>query len=99
MTGCLCSTTLASSFGTANLATLTSFSTGITAFAMPLAHTLPGIVALAGVWGFFSGSVFSLAPATVGLVAKFPGEMGTRLGIFYAAASVPALFGKWSKGQ
>lgn len=63
------------------------------AFCFRLVYNLPGLIAIAIVYGFISGSMVSLPPATIANLTKNPSDYGTRMGMGYTIASLGALIG------
>lgn len=56
-------------------------------------HDLPGLIVIAIIYGFVSGSMVSLPPATIANLTKNPLDYGTRMGMGYTVASLGALIG------
>lgn len=56
-------------------------------------HDLPGLVVISIVYGFISGDMVSLPPATIANLSKSPSEYGIRMGMGYRIASIGALIG------
>jgi MFS family permease len=89
---------LSHKIGLANLLTFFTFTTGVVTLCMAAVHDLAGTIVFAICWGFSSGAVISLVPATIGLLSKDASEVGARLGIFFGVGSILGLFGgfPWS---
>ncbi|CCF38752.1 major facilitator superfamily transporter [Colletotrichum higginsianum] len=62
-------------------------------FLFRFAHDLPGLVAVSIVYGFVSGGMVSLPPATIANLTDDLSEYGTRMGMGYTIASIGALIG------
>ncbi|KAK1986345.1 major facilitator superfamily transporter [Colletotrichum cereale] len=65
----------------------------IVLFLFRFAHDLPGLVAISVVYGFISGGMVSLPPATIANLTDDLSEYGTRMGMGYTIASFGALVG------
>ncbi|TDZ39635.1 MFS transporter asaE [Colletotrichum spinosum] len=65
----------------------------IVLFLFRFAHDLPGLVAVSIVYGFVSGGMVSLPPATIANLTDDISEYGTRMGMGYTIASIGALIG------
>ncbi|KAI1860339.1 uncharacterized protein JN550_011605 [Neoarthrinium moseri] len=57
------------------------------------AHDLPGLIIVSIVYGFVSGGMVSLPPATIANLTEELSEYGTRMGMGYTIASIGALIG------
>ncbi|KAI8231488.1 MFS transporter asaE [Colletotrichum sp. SAR 10_99] len=57
------------------------------------AHGMPGLIAASVVYGFVSGGMVSLPPATIANLTDDMADYGTRMGMGYTIASIGALIG------
>lgn len=62
-------------------------------FLFRFAHNLPGLVVVSVLYGFVSGGMVSLPPATIANLTDDLSEYGTRMGMGYTIASIGALIG------
>ncbi|OHX00305.1 major facilitator superfamily transporter [Colletotrichum incanum] len=62
-------------------------------FLFRFAHDLPGLIAISIIYGFISGGMVSLPPATIANLTDDLSEYGTRMGMGYTIASIGALIG------
>ena len=69
------------------------FFSAVVLFLFRFAHDLPGLIVVSLVYGFVSGGMVSLPPATIANLTTSPTEYGTRMGIGYTIASLGALIG------
>ncbi len=69
------------------------FFSAIILFFFRFAHDLPGLIATSVLYGFISGGMVSLPPATIANLTDDLSEYGTRMGMGYTIASVGALIG------
>lgn len=65
----------------------------IVLFLLRFATDLPGLVAISIVYGFVSGGMVSLPPATIANLTDDLSEYGTRMGMGYTITSFGALIG------
>ncbi|EFQ31147.1 major facilitator superfamily transporter [Colletotrichum graminicola] len=65
----------------------------IVLFLSRFAHDLPGLIVISIVYGFISGGMISLPPATIANLTDDLSEYGTRMGMGYTIASFGALVG------
>ncbi len=84
---------VADKIGSINCLAFMCWGSGIMAFAVFGAGTSGGLIAVAIIFGFFSGGYVSLlSPAIIGLSNNF-GEIGIRLGMAFLVTSIAALTG------
>lgn len=62
-------------------------------FFIRFVHDLPGLIVTAIIYGFVSGGMVSLPPATIANLTDDLSEYGTRMGMGYTIASLGALIG------
>ncbi|KAF9879505.1 major facilitator superfamily transporter [Colletotrichum karsti] len=65
----------------------------IVLFLFRFAHSLPGLIVISIAYGFISGGMVSLPPATIANLTDDLSEYGTRMGMGYTIASLGALIG------
>ncbi|KAK2016346.1 major facilitator superfamily transporter [Colletotrichum eremochloae] len=65
----------------------------IVLFLFRFTHDLPGLIAISIAYGFISGGMVSLPPATIANLTDDLSEYGTRMGMGYTIASFGALVG------
>ncbi|KAK7202415.1 MFS general substrate transporter [Myxozyma melibiosi] len=75
------------------------FAASIVAFCWVAAATKPGVVAISVLYGFFSGSIISLAAPCLAVITPDISVLGTRIGILFAVASVGLLIGTPVAGE
>ena len=69
------------------------FFSAVILFFFRFVHDLPGLIAVSILYGFISGGMVSLPPATIANLTDDPSEYGTRMGMGYTIASLGALIG------
>ncbi|KAL0940314.1 major facilitator superfamily transporter [Colletotrichum truncatum] len=69
------------------------FGSAVVLFLFRFAQNLPGLIAISIVYGFVSGGMVSLPPATIANLTDDLSEYGTRMGMGYTIASFGALIG------
>ncbi|KAI0538552.1 putative MFS monocarboxylate transporter [Xylaria digitata] len=89
---------LADRYGHFNICTLSVLSSGIIAFTLTAAYSLPGMIIWSIAYGFTSGAVISLQSACAGKISK-PEQQGTALGLVLGTVSVTTLVGTPISGQ
>lgn len=62
-------------------------------FFFRFAHNLTGLIVVSILYGFISGGMVSLPPATIANLTEDMSEYGTRMGMGYTIASLGALVG------
>jgi MFS family permease len=67
--------------------------TGAILFTWLAVHNVPGTIVLVLLYGFVSGGLVSLPPATIASISKNPDELGTRVGMAFTVCSFGALVG------
>ncbi|KAJ5964101.1 uncharacterized protein N7479_003977 [Penicillium vulpinum] len=84
---------LADHVGPLNMLTPAVSITAILAFVWIRVHTLPGIIILTVLYGFFSGGFVSLPPVVMASMTSDVRNLGTRLGMVFAITSIGLLIG------
>ncbi|KAJ5157024.1 MFS-type transporter dbaD [Penicillium canariense] len=84
---------LADHLGPLNMLTPAVTITSILAFAWIGVHTVAGLIILAVLYGFFSGGFVSLPPVVMASMTPDVRDLGTRLGMVFAATSLGVLIG------
>ncbi|KAK2004319.1 major facilitator superfamily transporter [Colletotrichum falcatum] len=84
---------LADKYGGMNIMLPGCIGSAIMLFLFRFAHDLPGLIATSIVYGFISGGMVSLPPATIANLTDDLSEYGTRMGMGYTIASFGALVG------
>ncbi|KAJ5483894.1 MFS-type transporter dbaD [Penicillium diatomitis] len=84
---------VADHLGPLNMLTPAVTITAILAFVWIGVHTLGGIIALAVLYGFFSGGFVSLPPVVMASMTPDIRDLGTRLGMVFAVTSIGLLVG------
>ncbi|KAJ5179189.1 hypothetical protein N7492_002399 [Penicillium capsulatum] len=79
--------------GPLNMLTPAVTVTSILAFVWIRVHTVPGIIVLAVLYGFFSGGFVSLPPVVMATMTPDVRDLGTRLGMLFAIISIGLLIG------
>lgn len=79
--------------GPINILTPAAAFTALMAFCWIAVHSVSGIIILALLYGFFSGSFVSLPPVVMMSITKDFRDLGTRLGMLFALCSVAVLTG------
>ena len=69
------------------------FMSAIILFFFRFAHNLPGLITMSMLYGFISGGMVSLPPATIADLTEDLSEYGVRMGIGYTIGSLGALIG------
>lgn len=69
------------------------FFSAIILFFFRFAHNLGGLIVISIVYGYVSGGMVSLPPATIANLTDDMSEYGTRMGMGYTIASIGALVG------
>jgi MFS family permease len=67
--------------------------TAILAFVWIRVHTVPGIIILTVLYGFFSGGFVSLPPVVMATMTPDVRNLGTRMGMVFAVTSIGLLIG------
>ncbi|KAF2148176.1 major facilitator superfamily transporter [Myriangium duriaei CBS 260.36] len=84
---------LADKYGGMSVMAPCCFCTALTLFFFRFAHDLPGLIVISLVYGFVSGGMVALPPATIANLTPNQSESGTRMGMGYTIASIGALIG------
>jgi MFS family permease len=84
---------LADHLGPLNMLTPAVTITAILAFVWIRVHTVPGIIILAVLYGFFSGGFVSLPPVVMASMTPDVRNLGTRMGMVFAITSIGLLIG------
>ncbi len=84
---------LGDKFGRINTLIAATLATGVIVFAWPFAESTGAIIAIAIVFGFWSGAIISGGTVAFTLCTDSPKNLGTYLGIGMALASFSALLG------
>ncbi|KAJ5308702.1 hypothetical protein N7508_004081 [Penicillium antarcticum] len=84
---------LADHVGPLNMLTPLVTITAILAFIWIRVHTVPGIIILAVLYGFFSGGFVSLPPVVMATMTPDVRDLGTRLGMVFTVTSIGLLIG------
>lgn len=84
---------LADKYGGMTIMIPCCFGTAIVLFLFRFVHDLPGLIVISVVYGFVSGGMVALPPATIANITDNPSEYGTRMGMGYTVASIGALIG------
>lgn len=79
--------------GPINMLTPAVTVTAILAFVWIRVHTVSGIIALAVLYGFFSGGFVSLPPVVMASMTPDVRDLGTRLGMVFGITSISLLIG------
>ena len=69
------------------------FFSALILFFFRFTHDLKGLLIISILYGFISGGMVSLPPATIANLTNDPSEYGTRMGMGYTIASLGALIG------
>ncbi|KAK5988390.1 MFS-type transporter dbaD [Cladobotryum mycophilum] len=93
LAGRIMSNWLADRYGGINLMIPGCFSSAIVLFLFRFAAGQPGLIAVSAVYGFISGGMVSLPPATIANLTSDLSQLGTRLGLSYTVAAFGALVG------
>lgn len=84
---------LADHVGPLNMLTPAVTITAILAFVWIRVHTVPGIIILTVLYGFFSGGFVSLPPVVMATMTPDVRNLGTRMGMVFAVTSIGLLIG------
>lgn len=84
---------LANHIGRFNSLTGASSICGILIFCWLSIHSLGGMIAFSVLFGFFSGMVIGLLPATIAMTATKPNEIGSYMGMAFGVLSISGLTG------
>ncbi|KAF8849585.1 monocarboxylate permease-like protein [Acephala macrosclerotiorum] len=84
---------LADKYGRLNIFGIGGIMTGILVFCMDSAHNNTGIIVYSVVFGFFSGTIISGAPAAFSVIVEDTRDMGTYMGMGMAVAGLGGLIG------
>lgn len=84
---------LADHYGPLNILFPAAAISSILAFCLMAVHSTAGVIIIAILYGFFSGSVVSLPAVVVAHLTKDMSTLGTRLGMFFAVVSLGLLVG------
>ncbi|KAF2836298.1 MFS general substrate transporter [Patellaria atrata CBS 101060] len=84
---------LADLYGGVNVMIPCCFLSGILIFVFRETHTLASLIVIASVYGFISGGMVSLPPATIANLTTNPDQYGTRMGMAYTFCAFGALVG------
>lgn len=79
--------------GPLNMIIITSLGLSASTFSLLAASDLAPLLVVAVVFGFFTGTFFSLMPTIFVRLSPDPTMIGTRFGMAFSAMSVPLLFG------
>jgi predicted MFS family arabinose efflux permease len=79
--------------GPLNMIIITSLALSASTFGLLAVSDLAPLLVVAVVFGFFTGTFFSLMPTIFVRLSPDPAMIGTRFGMAFAAMSVPLLFG------
>ncbi|KAF9045373.1 MFS general substrate transporter [Panaeolus papilionaceus] len=83
---------LAPKVGVFNLGVFCTTSTGIVILCMLAVKDAAGVALFSIFFGFMSGAAIGLTPAMLALLAKHPGEIGQRMGIYFGVGGILGLF-------
>ncbi|KAF4851710.1 MFS transporter asaE [Colletotrichum siamense] len=84
---------LADKYGGISIMMPCCLGSAVVLFLLRFAHDMPGLIAASVVYGFVSGGMVSLPPATIANLTDDMADYGTRMGMGYTIASIGALIG------
>ncbi|KAI8206831.1 Major facilitator superfamily transporter [Colletotrichum sp. SAR 10_65] len=84
---------LADKYGGISIMMPCCLGSAVVLFLLRFAHDMPGLIAVSVVYGFVSGGMVSLPPATIANLTDDMADYGTRMGMGYTIASIGALIG------
>lgn len=84
---------IADKFGPMNILVPCAIMTGILTLCLISVHNEAGVIVIAALYGFFSGTFVSLPPAVFVELSPNRGLIGTRMGMGFAFISIGVLIG------